>query len=180
MRNDIDLSKYSVAARHILDIFRAKQITHVTTVPDYAQFSVQMRLEEGYLPDTRVMRCCTEDQAVECAAGLWIGGKKPVVIMQNQGFYASINAIRAVGIDAKLPLPLMIGPWGREFANLGKDPRTSRRRVIAMLEPVLDAMDIRYWRVESPADLHHVGAALDHAYAMNAPAAILLGAYTGW
>ena len=41
------------------------------------------------------MRCCTENQAVECSAGLWIGGKKTVVIMQNQGFYAFVNAIRA-------------------------------------------------------------------------------------
>lgn len=175
-----DLKQYSVPAAHILDILASRDISHVTTVPDYAQFSLQMRLEEGYLPDTRVMRCCTEDQAVECSAGLWIGGKKAVVIMQNQGFYASINSIRAVGIDAKLPLVLMIGPWGREFSNLGQDPRQSRRKVVAMLEPVLDALAIRYWRVESPAEVANVGAAIDHAFANGAPAAILFGAYTGW
>lgn len=175
-----ELSQYSVSARAILDVFRAKQVTHVTTVPDYAQLSLQMHLEQGYLPDTRVMRCCTEDQAVECSAGLWIGGKKTVVIMQNQGFYASINAIRAVGIDAKLPLVLMIGPWGREFSNLGQDPRQSRRRVVAMLEPMLDTLGIRHWRMESAADLDNIGAAIDYAYNESAPAAIAVGAYTAW
>jgi sulfopyruvate decarboxylase subunit alpha len=175
-----DLSQYSVSARAILDVFRAKEITHVTTVPDYAQLSLQMRLEEGYLPATRVMRCCTEDQAVECSAGLWIGGKKAVVIMQNQGFYACVNSVRAVGIDAKLPLVLMIGPWGREFANLGQDPRQSRRRVVAMLEPMLDTLGIRHWRLESAADLGNVGAAIDYAYAESAPAAVVVGAYTAW
>ena len=174
------LAQYSVSARSILDVFRDRQITHVTTVPDYAQFSLQMRMEEGYLPGTRVMRCCTEDQAVECAAGLWVGGGKSVIIMQNQGFYASINSVRAVGIDAKLPLVLMIGPWGREFANLGKDPRQSKRRVVAMLEPVLDALGIRSWRLESPADLDNVGEAIDYAYSESAPAAIVVGAYTAW
>lgn len=175
-----ELSQYSVSARAILDVFRAKRITHVTTVPDYAQLSLQMRLEEGYLPDTRVMRCCTEDQAVECSAGLWIGGKKAVVIMQNQGFYASINAIRAVGIDAKLPLVLMIGPWGREFSNLGQDPRQSRRRVVAMLEPLLATLGIKHWRMESAADLDNVSAAIDYAYTESAPTAITVGAYTAW
>ena len=175
-----ELSKYSVGARAILDVFREKQITHVTTVPDYAQLSLQMRLEEGYLPKTRVMRCCTEDQAVESAAGLWIGGKKAVVIMQNQGFYASVNSIRAVGIDAKLPLVLMIGLWGREFSNLGQDPRTSRRRAVAMLEPMLDTLGIRHWRMESAAGLGNIGAAIDYAYTENAPAAVVVGAYTAW
>lgn len=174
------LKPYSVSSRAILDVFRDRKITHVTTVPDYAQLSLQMRLEEGYLPETRVMRCCTEDQAIECAAGLWIGGGKGVVIMQNQGFYASINSIRAVGIDAKLPLVLMIGPWGREFANLGQDPRQSRRRVVAMLEPLLDTLGIRSWRLESAADLGNVGEAIDHAYANSAPAAVVVGAYTAW
>lgn len=175
-----DLSSFSVPAKRILDILGERGITHVTTVPDFAQFSVQMRLEEGYLPNTRVMRCCTEDQAVECAAGLWVGGKKPVVVMQNQGFYASINAIRGVGIDARLPLVLMIGAWGREFANLGRDPRQSRRRVVAMVEPVLEALGIRYWRVETPGEAGHIGDAIDYAYDESAPAAVLMGAYTGW
>lgn len=175
-----NLSQYSVSARAILDVFRAKEISHVTTVPDFAQFSLQLRLEEGYLPDTRVMRCCTEDQAVECAAGLWIGGKKTVVIMQNQGFYASVNAIRAVGIDAKLPLVLMIGPWGREFDNLGQDMRQSRRRVVAMLKPMLDVLGIRHWGLESPVDIDNVGAAIDYAYGESAPSAIVVGAYTAW
>lgn len=175
-----ELNRYSVSARAILDVFRDKGITHVTTVPDYAQLSLQMRLEEGYLPGTRVMRCCTEDQAVECAAGLWVGGGKSVVIMQNQGFYASINAIRGVGIDAKLPLVLMIGPWGREFANLGQDMRQSRRKVVAMLEPLLETLGIRSWHLGSPDDLDNVGRAIDYAYTESAPAAVLVGAYTAW
>jgi sulfopyruvate decarboxylase subunit alpha len=175
-----DLGRYSVGAHAILDAFREKGITHVTTVPDYAQFSLHMRLEEGYLPGVRLVTCCTEDQAVECAAGLWIGGKKTVVIMQNQGFYASVNSMRGVGIDAKIPFVAMIGHWGREFANLGQDPRTSRRRVVAMVEPLLDALGIRYWRLEHPGEIGNVGAAIDYAYGQSAPAAVLVGAYTGW
>lgn len=175
-----ELSRYSVSARAILDVLREKQITHVTTVPDYAQLSLQMRLEESYLPGTRVMRCCTEDQAVECAVGLWIGGRKAVVIMQNQGFYAAVNSIRAVGIDAKLPLVLMIGLWGREFSNLGQDPRTSRRRAVAMLEPMLDTLGIRHWRMESAVELGNIGAAIDYAYSESSTVALLVGAYTAW
>ena len=90
------------------------------------------------------------------------------------------SSIWAVGIDAKLPLVLMIVPWGREFVNLGQDPRNSRRRVVATLEPLLDTLGIRSWRLESPADLGNVGAAIDFAYGSSAPAAVVVGAYTGW
>lgn len=175
-----DLSRYSVPAKKVLDVLDDRGITHVTTVPDFAQLSLQMRLEQNYLPNTRVMRCCAEDQAVECAAGLWIGGKKSIVIMQNQGFYACMNSIRAVGIDAKIPLVLMIGAWGREFENLGQDPRQSKRAVVAMVEPVLEALGIQYWRVEAPNEVDNIGKAIDYAFEKSAPVAILMGAYTGW
>lgn len=171
---------YSVDATAVLDVLREKGVTHVTTVPDYAQFSLQLRLEAGYLPQTRVMRCCTEDQAVECAAGLWIGGAKPVVVMQNNGFFASINSICAVGIDAKIPLLLLIGQWGREFRNLGKDPRESRRRPVAAIGPVLDVLGVRHWSLESPADLPLLRTAIDHAFGESAPAAVIVGAPVAW
>lgn len=175
-----DLIKFSVSSKSILDTIEKCKITHVTTVPDYAQLSLQIKLEEGYLPNTRVIRCSAEDQAIECAAGLWIGGKKPIVIMQNQGFYASINSIRAVGIDAKLPLVLMIGPWGREFSNLGQSMRQSNRKVISMLEPMMDVLGIRYWNLESSKDLGVIPEAIDHAFSESKPTAILVGAYTAW
>ena len=70
--------------------------------------------------------------------------------------------------------------WGREFANLGQDPRASRRRVVAMLEPMLDTLGIRHWRMESAADLDNVGAAIDYAYGESMPAAVVVGAYTAW
>ena len=169
----------AVRAPLILDALVSNGIDAVTAVPDFVQFSVHDGLEHRTHP-IRYFRCCTEEQAVCMAAGLYVGGRKPVLVMQNQGLYACINALRAVGLDAQMPICLLVGQFGREFANLGKDPRTSSRRMVRLLEPVLDALEIRHWRLESPDDLPNISRAIDWAFAHQTPAVVAVGAYTDW
>jgi phosphonopyruvate decarboxylase len=42
-----------------------------------------------YVPAVR------EDAAVGVAAGAWLGGRRPVVLMQNSGLGTSLNALRS-------------------------------------------------------------------------------------
>jgi sulfopyruvate decarboxylase subunit alpha len=74
---------------------------------------------------------------------LVIGGKRTAVLIQNQGLLNCINSLRAVGLDAGLPMLLVVGQFGREFDNVGQDPAQSRRRVVNLVEPMLDVMGIR-------------------------------------
>ena len=61
------------------------------------------------------------------SGSLRIAGKKPVTVVQNQGLYACINTIRAVGLDASLLIVFLVGQFGREFANFGQDPSLAER-----------------------------------------------------
>jgi sulfopyruvate decarboxylase subunit alpha len=74
----------------------------------------------------------------------------------------------------------MIGPWGREFSNLGQSMRQSNRKVISMLEPMMDVLGIRYWNLESSKDLGVIPEAVDYAFSESKTTAILVGAYTAW
>lgn len=85
------VSAYSVPASAILKQFKACGFTHLVTVPDYVQISVHMAIEAGGLKSIQNISCATEDEAIAIALGLWIGGQRPVVVMQNQGVYASAN-----------------------------------------------------------------------------------------
>ena len=173
------LQPYAIRAPLILDALVACGIDAVTTVPDFVQFSVHDCLERATHP-IRYFRCCTEEQAITMAAGLHVGGLRPAVVMQNQGLYACVNALRAVGLDARIPLCLLVGQFGREFSNLGVDPRKSSRRMVRLLEPMLDALEVRYWRLESPDDLPNIARAIDWAHKNHAPAVLAVGAYTEW
>jgi phosphonopyruvate decarboxylase len=58
-----------------------------------------------------------EDVAVGLAAGAWLGGRRPVVVMQNSGLGTSLNALASLSLMYGLPA-LLIVTW-RGYA--GKD-----------------------------------------------------------
>jgi sulfopyruvate decarboxylase TPP-binding subunit len=169
----------SVSARAILQEMRRCGIDHVTTTPDFVQLSVHARLDAAD-SGVRTTYCANENQALQLAMGLIVGGCKPAVIMQNQGLYNCVNSLRACGLDARMPLFMMIGQFGREFSNVGYDPRESRRRMVSLLLPVLDAMRVRYWLLESPDDLGVFAQAWKHAREKQAPTAVIVGHDTEW
>ena len=177
---EMTTTKYSVKASAILDELAACGITDVVTVPDYVQASVHMALEAGYLPGVKVVNCATEDEAVAIALGLWIGGRTPMLIMQNQGVFACANALRSVGMNARTPIFMLVGQWGRELENLGQDPSLSKRRVVRGIEPLLTALEIPWYRLESPADIGVIRQAFKQAFGTETPAAVLVGAHTAY
>jgi phosphonopyruvate decarboxylase len=64
-----------------------------------------------YVPAVR------EDVAVGLAAGAWLGGRRPVVLMQNSGLGTSMNALVSLSLMYRLPALLLV-TW-RGYA--GKD-----------------------------------------------------------
>jgi phosphonopyruvate decarboxylase len=50
-------------------------------------------LETGRAPYVAAVR---EDSAVGVAAGAWLGGRRPVVLMQNTGLGTSLNALASL------------------------------------------------------------------------------------
>ncbi|WP_213957549.1 thiamine pyrophosphate-binding protein [Variovorax sp. dw_954] len=168
----------SIAASAIVERLGALDYRHIVTVPDFVQLSVHRLVDET--PAFRVIRCADENQAIHVAGGLCIGGNRTAVLIQNQGLLNCMNSLRAIGLDAKLPMLLMVGQFGREFANVGGDPKQSRRRVVNLVEPMLDAIDIPYWRLDGPRDIASIDEAAEVSAARNVPAALLVGHYTAW
>lgn len=175
----IEPESFSIPATSFVDALRRNEVDHFVTVPDWVQLALHVRVEAG-LPGIRNVPCCNEEQAVAVAAGLWMGGRRPIVALQNQGMHACINAIRTVGNDVRAPIVFLVGQFGREFANFGHDPAESRRSTVRYLEPVLTAMDIRFFRLEAPADMPRFDEAFRWAWRESRPAALLVGAPTGW
>lgn len=175
----MDHSSYSVPAQAFVRAFERQGIEFVTTVPDMLQIALHCELEK---PDSRIrsINCTTEDQAVETAAGLYAGGKRVAILVQNQGFFAAINSVRALGLDGRIPLFMVMGQFGREWANLGRDPRESKRLMVRMLEPLLETLDIPYWRLETAADEGNIDKACAAAFDRGGPSALIVGHFVGF
>lgn len=174
-----NIGRYAISGSAALKSLQGNSVDHVVTVPDWVQLSLHKLLDDNTC-GIRVTNTTNENQALTVAAGLTIGGARPLVMMQNQGLYNCINTLRAVCLDAHVPLVLMVGQFGREFSNIGQDPNASTRSMVAIMEPMLDAMKLPYWRLEAEDDLRHMDSAFAVAQERQTAAVLLVGAPMAW
>ncbi|MBL8827535.1 MAG: hypothetical protein JNM18_11205 [Planctomycetaceae bacterium] len=86
---------------------RELAISHVVWLPD----SVLGTWERDLLAidGLQLVRVCREGEAWTIAAGLYMAGKRPLVIIQSTGLFESGDALRNVLFDLQLPLYALIG-----------------------------------------------------------------------
>ena len=82
-------------------------ITHVIWIPDSALGTWEQALTgPAGLP---LIRVCREGEAFAIAAGLILGGKKPIIFIQCTGLFEAGDALRSAIYDLKLPLFFVVG-----------------------------------------------------------------------
>lgn len=172
------ITDYAIPASALHDAFRAQGVDAVTTVPDFVQFALHDSMKSD--ENIRYIECSAENQALTCAMGLHVGGMAPMVMMQNQGLLNCLNTLRSVGLDAGIPLVLSVGAFGREFANLGQPITDSRRVCVNLVEPVMAAMGIPFFHLETADDLPKVTEAFETARALSRAAVVHIGHYPSW
>lgn len=110
----------------IVAVLESMQLTHVVWLPDSA-----LGLWEDSLVSSsklQLVRVCREGEAWPLAAGLHVGGKFPVMLMQTTGFFESCDAMRNTVLDLRLPLFAIVGvrnwliPESRDSAKLFAEP----------------------------------------------------------
>ena len=97
-----------------------------------------------------LVRICREGEAWPLAAGLLLGGKSPVVVMQATGLFESGDALRNTLFDLQLPIYAIVG--ARSWLVEGS--RDSAKRFV---EPILRAWGIDYVLIASEAQKSQLG-----------------------
>jgi sulfopyruvate decarboxylase TPP-binding subunit len=152
---------------------REAKVTHVVTVPDTHQRTLLDLLAASVEP--QLVTVCTEDEAMGVNLGLYLGGGRPVLLIQNSGFYAAMNTIRGLSLDARVPACMLIGEFLRDPAAA---PADHASRLVHLLEPTLRTWKIPYYRLDRPDDLAAIPHAMDQAWRDRRPVALLVGAPT--
>ena len=163
------------------DVFRAERRGHrrqeplgwIISVPDTHQKTVLAALDKER--DVRVLTCSTEDEANGVAAGLWMTGEPVIVMIQHAGLYASVNTLRGIAIDGRVPVFYMIGLLSREK---DRDPRESRHSMVRYAEPLLDTFGVPHARLEGPNDVHLIPEYYRLSRSRKGPAVVLVGLET--
>ena len=145
----------------------------ILSVPDTHQKSVLAALDKEEA--IKVLTCATEDEACTIAAGLHLGGEPVVLMIQHAGLYASVNTLRGVSMDGKVPVFYMIGLLSREK---DKDLKDSRHSMVKFAEPLLDTFGVPHARLEGPDDVHRIPEYYRLSRQRKGPAAVLVGLET--
>jgi sulfopyruvate decarboxylase TPP-binding subunit len=109
-----------------------------TGVPDSTFTSllreIERRPEFGYVP------AVSENVAVGVAAGAYLGGRRPAIVMQNTGLALAINPLASLAIIYRIPILLLVGWRGHD----GTD--SPEHRVIGTSTlPLLAALNVPYF-----------------------------------
>jgi sulfopyruvate decarboxylase TPP-binding subunit len=163
----------SVPAGAIVQELLALDITHVINVPDTHQRTLLTALARQ--SQMRLLTACTEDEAIAINAGLYIGGLRPILSIQQVGLLAALNNVKGISMDARIPTCMLVGYFGRDVS---KSARHNAARAIHLIEPTLDTWGIAYFPVEGPDDLGAIASAYRHSLEHRCPSVILIGAPT--
>ena len=154
----------------ILRELRASGIAYVLALPDlYTSSGLLHPLARS--GDPPIIRLAREDEGIGIASGLSFCGKRALLMMQYTGLLDSVNALRAVSLDYKLPLCMMVGLLGHDPE---KPPHESPRYGVRIVTPILDAMGVEHQTLYDDRDLPKIREAVDRAYDASKPVAILI------
>ncbi len=159
-------------ARRVVDALKRAGATHVIWLPDSESGFLYQALTQD--SDLRLVPVSREGETFGIAAGLLLGGKRPVIIIQSTGFFESGDSVRGLWLDLQLPLLALIGYRGYEHGGPSDDSAAT------FLEPILRAWGIPYEIVESDDD---VVATVPRMYGLArerpGPTAVLIGGEYG-
>src|SRR5436305_10426979 len=143
-------------------------ITHVVWIPDSELGTWEPALLAE--PGLRLIRACREGEAMALAAGLHLGGKRPVVLIQCTGFFEAGDALRNIVHDLKLPLFLVVGVRSYYAHQEGKTVDTCP----AFTEPIVRAWNVPHVLFDKRHTADDLAAEYRKAQAEKRPAIVLL------
>jgi sulfopyruvate decarboxylase alpha subunit len=130
-------------AAGVCDGAYAAGIRDVVYVPDNPLSHV-LRDFADRLPDVRLVLATREEEAFGVAAGLYLGGRRPMVLCQSSGIGNSLNAIGSLLVPYQIPVLAVVsmrgeaGEWNAAQVPLGRGLRAT-----------LDAVGVSHCTVDS-------------------------------
>jgi sulfopyruvate decarboxylase subunit alpha len=147
----------------------ASGVRDVAYVPDNPMSHV-LREFAGKYEDVRLLLATREEEAFGVAAGLYLGGRKPAVLLQSSGIGNSLNAITSLLIPYQIPVLAVVsmrgdaGEWNAAQVPMGRAVRA-----------IFDAIGMPHATVESAEDASSVvRLSATSAFGTRLPGACLL------
>jgi len=171
------------SARAILEILKHQGVTDAIGVPDNSSAALYSLLATD--PDVRPRLVTREGEAFAMAMGLWMGGRHPVLLIQNTGFFESGDALRGTLTRMRIPIVCLVTYRGynKTIKSFGRIPETVDADLLSrsdvdncapITEPTLRAWGLPYDFLHTDEDLPKLEAAFRKVRTLDAPVAVLV------
>jgi len=161
-----EAQKAGLSPETVLKEMKKNGVTHVVWLPDSETnwLFVLMKAE----PSLTLVGINREGLAFSAAAGISVGGKTPLVLIQNTGLMESGDSMRGWALNLDIPVVLMVGyrGWTRHGVNTDSAATYTER--------FLNAFGISYYLVEGDEDAPRISIAFEEAKKTKRPVAVLV------
>jgi sulfopyruvate decarboxylase subunit alpha len=151
----------------VLGEMKKNGVTHVVWLPDSETNWLYLLMSND--PSLDLIPVSREGQAFSTAAGLSVGGKKPIILIQNTGMMESGDSLRGWALSLNIPVVMMVGYRGYTRHGVNTDTAAT------YTERFLNAFGINYYLVENDRDAKRISIAFEEAERTSRPVAILVG-----
>jgi sulfopyruvate decarboxylase subunit alpha len=171
------------SARSILDLLKRQGVTDVIGVPDNSSAALYTLLAGD--PQVKARPVTREGEAFAMAMGLWMGGRHPVLLIQNTGLFESGDALRGTLTRMRIPIVCIVTYRGynKTIKSFGRIPEALDAQLLSrsdvdncapITEPTLRAWGLPFEFVHTDEDLPKLEAAFQQVRALDAPVAVLV------
>jgi len=168
-------------AQLVFDILNRHGVTDVVSLPDNSSAALLALFRQS--SDIRLLSVTREGEAFAMAAGLWLGGRNPLVLIQNTGLLESGDSLRGTLVRMRIPVVCLVTYRGyAKLARLEARPEPGPEilsqpdldSVAVMTEPTLRAWGVPFDFLHTDEDISKIATAFAQVQKLSAPVALLV------
>ena len=134
------------AVQKVIGALKAAGVSVACYLPDSLLKELYPALDRDH--DIRTIRVTNEGEGAAICGGIWLSGKRAVLVMENSGLRASIEPLARMGMGAGIPVVMLMSYRG----DLGENNWWAIPHGMTM-EPLLNAMRVPYRIVDEEEDI---------------------------
>jgi len=154
-----------IPEQKVIEILKKNRIDIAATLPCDRIKALLPLIEKEFttIPLTR------EENGLGICAGLFLGGKRPIMVIQSTGIGNMINALGSLNLTYGIPLPVLAS-----WRGVHNEQIEAQRSLGERLPAILEAAGIRYTITGSKDELDNIDTAIKDSFDNSRPHIVLM------
>lgn len=151
--------------KRVVEILKNNRIDFAATLP-CDRIKALLPLVEKNIKTVCLTR---EENGIGICAGVYLGGGRPVMVIQSTGLGNMINALLSLNLTYNIPLPILAS-----WRGVYKESIEAQWQLGKRLPAILGAAGIKFTIIESAGDINKIDSAIKDSFGNSIPHVVLI------